>query len=311
MIYVHLGLPEEEATYLRNQVNDDQLRFGDELAEDERESQCRQAEIILGNPPPAWIRDSSSLRWLQLSSAGFGQYTGWAGQELPFTITNCAEIFGIPVAETALAGVLSLLRFIPTFVTDRQEAKWRGAAVRSQLGTLTGKRVLILGPGSIGGSFRKLLAGFNCRVETMGNRSRADFYTLGELDDRLPEADVVMAALPDTEVTKGMFDAARIQRMSSTCIFVNVGRGSLVDEAALIERLRADELGGAVLDVTRHEPLPPGDPLWQAPRTILTQHSGGGAQDEHRRIVDRFLDNLEHFKAGRELDYQVDLARGY
>ncbi|MGB3799506.1 MAG: D-2-hydroxyacid dehydrogenase [Lewinella sp.] len=311
MIYVYLSLPSEELAYLREQVGNNNLWIGEDLPEGERKDHCRRAEIVLGNPPPEWIRESSKLRWLQLSSAGFGQYTQWAGEDLPFTVTNCAEIFGIPVAETALAGALSLLRYIPTFVLDRQPPNWRGAAVRPQLGTLSNKRVLILGSGSIGGTFRQLLSGFNCQVETMGNRSKADFYTLDELDARLPEADVVMCALPDTAETRGMFDASRIRRMASGCIFVNVGRGSLVDEATLLTQLRAGKLGGAVLDVTRSEPLPADDPLWQAPRTILTQHSGGGAQDEHRRIVDRFLENLKRYQTDQPLAYRVDLDRGY
>ncbi len=285
--------------------------FAQDIHPDDRKASCQQARIILGNPPVDWIQNSEALEWMQLSSAGFGEYTPLADVDINFTITNSAGLFGTPVAETALAGILALLRYLPTFVLDREQQHWRGAAVRPELGTLTGKSVLVLGSGSIGGTFRKLLTGFECEVATMGNRHGADFYTLEELDQRLPGADVVMAALPETEATRDMFTEQRLRRLSATCIFANVGRGSLVDETALIKQLVSNQLGGAVLDVTRNEPLTNDDPLWSAPRTILTQHSGGGAQDEKLRIVQRFAHNLKLYQAGKPLDYIVDLGRGY
>ncbi|PPK85888.1 phosphoglycerate dehydrogenase-like enzyme [Neolewinella xylanilytica] len=311
MIYVHFHLSREEANYLSDRIGQRSVAFAAGESEDEQQRMCRDAEIILGNPPVAWLRDVGDLRWMQLSSAGFRPYTALADEKVSFQITNCAGLFGTPVAETALAGILALLRRIPTFVRDQEQRHWRGAAIRPELGTLSGKRVIVLGSGSIGGRFRQLLDGFDCRVATMGNHNVADFHTLRELDARLPEADVVMAALPDTEATRDMFDAPRLSLLSSTCIFANVGRGNLVDEQALLARLVDGTLGGAVLDVTRNEPLGQNDPLWKAPRTVLTQHSAGGAQDERRRIIDRFLHNLARYDRGRQLDYSVDLHRGY
>ncbi len=311
MIYVKLPLPPAELAYLRQEVPGEELTLEQELRPADRASAARGAEIIFGNVPVDWLSDAPDLRWVQLSSAGFTPYSALAGRELSFTITNSAGIFGTPVAETALAGILALLREIPTFVEDKSRVHWRGAAIRPELGTLSGKRVLILGHGSIGGTFRQLLGGFSCSVETMGRRGGADFDTPEALDERLPHADVVVAALPETEETIQLFDARRMQLLSPNCILVNVGRGSLIDEVTLLAMLHADRLRGAVLDVTAREPLPADDPLWTAPRTLLTQHSAGGADNEHRRLVDRFLHNLRRYRAAQSLEYVVNLGRGY
>ena len=311
MLYVHLPLLSEEVAYLKDEVGDLQLHLAQDHTEAENRTACEGATVVLGNPPPPWLLEGNKLRWVQLSSAGFGQYTELAGRELSFTITNSAGLFGVPVAETALAGILALMRGLPALIHDKAQRKWEGTELRPHLSTLSGKRVVVLGTGSIGGTFRRLLEGFNCAVESMGRHDDADFRGLEELDARLPAADVVVATLPDTEQTRNMFDRRRIARLSNTCIFVNVGRGSLVDEAALRERLSEGTLGGAVLDVTRDEPLADDDPLWAAPRTILTQHSGGGAQEENRKIIDRFLGNYALFREGKPLEHRVDLHRGY
>ena len=119
------------------------------------------------------------------------------------------------------------------------------------------------------------------------------------------------AALPDTEATRGLLNAARIQRFKPSALFVNVGRGSLVEEAALIVALREDRLRGAVLDVTRREPLPPDDPLWSSPRTILTQHTSGASDREISDTIDFFGQNLARYREGKPLMNVVDWSRGY
>ncbi|WP_116124923.1 D-2-hydroxyacid dehydrogenase [Lewinella sp. IMCC34183] len=310
-LYIDLSLSAADAAYLRQRVTADELIFGQELPEDEREAAARRAEVIMGGPPVAWLRNNTVLRWLHLSSAGFNAYVGLADAEPAFTVTNSAGLFGTPVAETAVAGVLALLRGIPKFVELKDRRKWRGAEVRPELGKLSGRYAILLGHGSIGGTLATMLAGFGCRVETMGRTGDATFHTNEELDVRLPKADLVVATLPETDETINLFDARRLELLSPDCIFVNVGRGSLVDEAALLQLLHAGRIGGAVLDVTRAEPLADDDPLWSAPRTLLTQHSAGGAADEKRVLVDGFLDNLARYRDGKPLAHVVDLDRGY
>ncbi|MBB4080987.1 phosphoglycerate dehydrogenase-like enzyme [Lewinella aquimaris] len=313
MLYIKLHLSPDEIDYLRSATKGEPLHLEQDLPEPERQAAFRTADIVLGNPPVDWLATNKKLQWVQLSSAGFQAYTVLHDRDLSFSLTNCAGIFGTPVAETAVAGIMALLRGIPTFVDDKRGKHWRGAAIRPHLGKLTGSTVIILGHGDIGGTICQLLGGFGCEVATMGHRegTGADFYTREELDARLPAADIVIAALPETKETVQFFDADRLSLLSKECILVNVGRGSLIDETSLLKLLRAGRIGGAVLDVTGSEPLPPDDPLWDAPRTILTQHSAGGASDENRRIIDRFVGNLKRYRKGEPLEYLVDLKRGY
>jgi phosphoglycerate dehydrogenase-like enzyme len=170
--------------------------------------------------------------------------------------------------------------------------------------------VLLLGGGSVCTRVRELLAQFRCTFAVFA-RTSGDIHTAGELDAALPKADIVCAALPDTEATRGLLDAARIQRFKRGALFVNVGRGSLVDEAALIAALREDRLRGAVVDVTQREPLPPADPLWGSPRTILTQHTSGASDREIPDTIAFFGQNLARYRAGEPLMNVIDWSKGY
>jgi phosphoglycerate dehydrogenase-like enzyme len=135
--------------------------------------------------------------------------------------------------------------------------------------------------------------------------------TRAELDRALPEADIVVGCLPDTPDTRGLLDRRRLGLLPAHAVLVNVGRGSLVDEAALTEALLQGRVGGAVLDVTREEPIPPSHPLWSCPRTLLLQHTGGGYGEELLDKARLFLTNLAAFESGAPLRNVANLARGY
>jgi phosphoglycerate dehydrogenase-like enzyme len=168
-----------------------------------------------------------------------------------------------------------------------------------------------MGGGTIGSQTRLLLEAFACHVKTFARSSSADINTLPELDKELAQADIVIASLPHTPLTDTLLDAQRLAKFKQGAIFVNVGRGTLVDELALIAGLQSGAIGGAVLDVTRQEPLLADHPLWQTPNTILLQHSGGGYD---REIVDKtrfFLENLERYRSDKPLINIVDFERGY
>ena len=159
---------------------------------------------------------------------------------------------------------------------------------------------------------RCCLAPFECEIISYApNASDAKIHTPDELDQALPRCDVVVASMPETPSTIGLFSAARFGRFKRGAIFVNIGRGSCADEAVLVAGLQNGHLGGAVLDVTIKEPLPTDHPLWSAPNCILTQHSGGGSWDEHDRKPPRFLENLRRYESGEPLLGVVNWARGY
>jgi phosphoglycerate dehydrogenase-like enzyme len=157
---------------------------------------------------------------------------------------------------------------------------------------------------------REVLQPFDCSF-TVYARTSGDLNTPAELDQALPHADIVCAALPDLPETNGLINKERVDRFKPGAIFTNVGRGSLVDEPALIAALHAGRLGGAVLDVTCREPLPPDDPLWGSPRTILTQHTAGGWTTVVLRRLSVFGENLARYRAGKPLHNVVDWKRGY
>ncbi len=127
----------------------------------------------------------------------------------------------------------------------------------------------------------------------------------------MAKADVVISSVPEAKGTIGVFDRARLALFKSSALFINVGRGSVVDEEALADALHNHEIGGAMVDVTMKEPIPETHPLWNAPNTILTQHSGGGTSDEIDRKIEVFSANLAHYRSGEPLEGIVDFERGF
>lgn len=266
------------------------------------------AAIMFGNPDVEVVAANRALRWLQLGSVGFGEYLGldWSRLAGVAQVTNLAGFFSDPVAETALAGILALRRGIDRLTLLRTRGEWLGDPVREVLGLVTGARVVLFGRGAINGRLAELLSPFHCNIATFGRDFAAD-----ALDAALARADIVVATVPHSPDTAGLFNAVRISRIKQGATFCNLGRGSLVDEAALAAALTSGRLAGAVIDVTRDEPLPAGHAFWTTPNTILTQHSGGGTADEVDRKVDWFLDNLARFRECRPLSGTIDFARGY
>lgn len=270
------------------------------------------ADVALGNPRAAWVAEAPRLRWLQLASVGIDGYLGldWPVLGRRLTVTNLGDLFAGSVAESCLAGVLALHRGIDELAVLRTRGTWAQSAVRPRLRLLSGSRVLVLGRGSIARRFAELLGPFGCRVSHFA-RGSGDIRTPAELDERLPGFDVVVGLLPGTPATDRLLDARRLALMRPGAVLVNAGRGSLVDEEALVRELSSGRLGGAVLDVTGQEPLPAGHPLWSCPNVILTQHTAGGSTDESARVVDLFADNLLRFGAGEPLRNPVRWTRGF
>ncbi|UVK54608.1 D-2-hydroxyacid dehydrogenase [Mesorhizobium sp. AR02] len=270
------------------------------------DADCHSA-IVFGNPEPDKIAANQNLRWLQLESVGFGEYAGldWKCGHGKTLVTNLAGFFADPVAESALAGILALYRGIDRLVLLQAGKQWLGDPLRTRLRLLRGARVVLLGYGAINRRLAELLAPFGCAITPITRDEVAG------LDKALADADLVVCTAPATSATAGLFDASRLARMKVGAIFCNFGRGSILDEDALADALEQGRLGGAVIDVTRDEPLPAGHRFWTCPNIILTQHSGGGTTDELDRKIDVFLANLARFRAGAPLEGVVDFSRGY
>ncbi|MBE2275550.1 MAG: D-2-hydroxyacid dehydrogenase [Rhodobacteraceae bacterium] len=300
-IAVHIPLSEAQKHRLSAGAPGTTFRY---LARDEPSD----APVVFGNPTPAAVAANPRLRWLQLGSVGFGEYLplDWRRPQGTAVVTNLAGFFADPVAETALAGILALCRGIDRLGDLRRARRWVGDAIRAEITTLSGESVVLFGRGAINGRLADLLVPFGCAIASFGRD-----WTAPALDRALAQAGVVVATVPHTPLTENLFDAARIARMRPGAIFCNLGRGSLVEEAALAAALESGRLGGALIDVTRDEPPAADHPFWTTPNTILTQHSGGGTRDEVDRKIDWFLDNLRQFRQGGPLRGEISLDRGY
>ena len=308
-IFVSNALNEAEKEQLLAEGLDDVFFLHNEFDDnDEPHEEFLESNICFGNVPPSWLAVNPNLEWIQLISVGFGEYLNlnWEKLSLQIRMTNLAGFFAEPVAQSMLAGLLAIYRGIEQLTLLKESVKWVGDPIRENLKTLGNSKVLLFGYGSINQRFSKLIEPFGCQVNHLDDQS-----TLDELDQILPSADVVISTVPETSRTRGIFDKTRLKRFKQEAVFMNFGRGSVVDEYALIEILMQKRIRGAVIDVTMDEPLPENHGLWKCPNTIITQHSGGGTADEVPRKIEWFGDNLKRFRNGEALQGIVDFGRGY
>jgi glyoxylate/hydroxypyruvate reductase len=313
-IYIHDVLGESDRDFLYNFCEGDDCWFSRASAsEAERRGALHASEVAFGYCPVDWLHDASDLQWMQVPGVGFDQYLPLAaGGTPPFAITNMRGVFKDCVAETCLGGILALNRGIKKLSEWQVTQSWEKDALRPHLRTLRGARVLVLGTGAIGKQFGALVEGLGAEVTYFGkNCPPADIAGEESLDSVLPDMDVVAAFLPDTPRTRNLFDGKRIALLGKEALFVNAGRGSLVNEDALLVALDGGRLRGAVLDVTREEPLPVSSALWSNDKVLLTQHTAGGHRDELHLAIAYFGENLERFRNGLALTNSVDWQKGY
>jgi len=305
------GLDPVQKARLSRALSGHTVIFADALAtNDERRWAVSGAEVVFGNVPAPWLADAADLRWVQLDSAGADAYLGVnLGRASPVTLTNLGDFYGRAVSEAALAGILAFYRRLPPLLAAQRARRWVKPEVEPGIGRLHGAQVVILGAGSIGGRLAGLLRAFECPVQCFARRSpAAGLHTLAELDAALPGADLLINTLPHAPETVNLLDGPRLARLPDSALLVNMGRGSAVDETALVAALDAGRLAGAVLDVTAQEPLPPSSPLWTHPRVILTQHTGGRFPGEADAKIDVFVANFGRFVQGHALHSRVQLA---
>lgn len=312
-IYAELSMnPAERALLSDVATGHDLWMAAPEVLAASDETACSEAEIIFGAVSACQLAKARRLRWLQLPSAGVSAYTtfDWTALEGRVVCTNLRGVFDEPVAQTTLAGILAHYRGLEHLQRLQAAHAWQKLQVRPGLKVLREAHVLMLGGGAIAGRVRELLGAFGCTF-TVYARTSGDIRTTEELEVALPQADIVVAALPETPLTVGLLDGDRIGRMKKGALFVNVGRGSLADEQALAEALRSGRLGGAVLDVTCEEPLSPASVLWDVRNLLLTQHTSAGSDQEVADTIRLFGENLARYVAQEPLLNVVDWKRGY
>jgi glyoxylate/hydroxypyruvate reductase len=315
LVFTNVPLQSWQRARLVGQLGGDDVHYGDpvQFTSAARDAFIR-SEVAFGWCPPQLLAEAPRLRWLQLDSAGCEPYLDldWRLLSQRITVTNLRGLFSVQVAETAVGGALALFRGLGQLAVLQHARTWRSEELREGLRTLSGASVLVIGEGAIGRAIKDRLAAFGCLVTTFGTQSSgADLVSMQQLDRALSAADLAFLSLPLTPSTRGVIDRRRLAMLAPSAVLVNVGRGGLIDEPALIEQLHAGRLGGAVLDVTDVEPLPAEHPLWSTPNVILTQHSAGGSDDEITRKLDIFLENLKLYRSRAPLRNVVDWAKGY
>jgi len=308
------GLNEAQRRRLHAGLAGHLVCFLDGLPEADQRRGLAGAEVVFGNVPPAWLEQAPKVRWVQLDSAGVQAYVSFNGarSSAPIAFTHLRDFYGWAVAEAAVAGILAFYRQLPRLLAAQRERRWVKPEVEPAIGQLRGARVVILGAGAIGRRLAAVLEPFGCEVQFFARRTQAaQLHTRAELDARLASTDVLVNTLPQTPQTVGLLDRDRLWRLPPTALLVNVGRGSVLHEGALVEALDSGRLAGAVLDVTAVEPLPRESPFWLHPRVILTQHTAGRFPRETDEKLTRFLANFDRYQRGERLADEVDMARGY
>lgn len=274
-------------------------------------AQAGSCPVWLAQPDLAvpLLRQGLRPDWLQSTWAGITPLLG-AGLPRDYRLSRAVGIFGQPMAEYVLTYLLAQRRRVLVRLASQVEQRWDSQAPPS----LRGCRVLLVGAGDIGMEVARLLAPFGVELRGIARQPRpiapfAEVHGLEALAEQVAWADCLVNLLPDTPATRDLYDAALFARMRGEALFINCGRGVAVVEADLVAALRAEQLAGAVIDVCREEPLPPGHPFWDAPRLLLTGHSS--APTEPAAMARLFLDNLQRYRTGGELRGTVDFVRGY
>lgn len=265
------------------------------------------ADIAYGQPDPQVIRESANLKWVHLDSAGYEKYDTaemrTALHARGGTLTNSSSVYNEPCAQHLLAMMMSLARRLPQSVAVQNgDRSWPMMELRADAYLLNGQTALLLGFGAIARRLTELLAPFQMKMIGVRRQKTSDgkaqMITEPELNQYLPLADHVIDILPANPTTRGFVDAETFGRMKPGAIFYNIGRGSTVDQEALLSALVSGKLAAAYLDVTDPEPLPPDHPLWTAPNCHITSHTAGGHIGERERLVNHFLNNLNLFVSG-------------
>jgi phosphoglycerate dehydrogenase-like enzyme len=266
------------------------------------------------------LKDAKKLKWIHSTAAGVAQLMYPELREAGILVTNPSGVFSVPMAEHAMGLILALARNFPDSVRQQDKAIWSQQELWDKpqhLAELNGQVLLIVGYGSIGRELAKRAKAFGMRVwgvTRSGEGERAHVEKIlpaAKLHEALPEADYVMISAPETAETKHLIGAAELAKVKRGARLINAGRGSLLDEAALICALKTGALGGAAIDVAETEPLPADSPLWKAPNLFITPHTSALSDRLWIRQTALLVDLLERWFDGREMFNQVDLTRGY
>lgn len=265
---------------------------------------------------PALAAAAPDLKWFASYYAGVDPLLKTKALRPDTLLTNGSGAYGVTIAEHMVMVTLMMLRRYPEYRQFVQEKQFRSDLM---IGSIYGATIVICGTGDIGSRFAQRLRSF-CPAKIIGvNRSGRkaegfdEIHPISQLDEVLPQADILALTLPGTPETDDLISAQRIARMKEGAYLINAGRGNSVDQDALIDALHTGKLAGAALDVFRQEPVPENDPAWNTPNLLFTPHCSGKMTMAYTRdtLVDSFCENLQRFQRGLPLNHLVDPELGY
>ena len=260
----------------------------------------------------AWS-SAKSLRWVHVAGAGVDRviFEDLAASDV--VVTNSRGVFDEPMAEYVLGLVILFAKDFATTLRMQQQRRWR----HRETMRVAGQHALVVGTGPIGRAIGRKLNAAEMKVSGLGRTKRTNDPDFGEvspmseLRQALGEADYVVLAAPLTEETTGMIDSVGLAAMKPTARLINVGRGPLVVQNDLVEALRHRRIAGAALDVFEDEPLPTSSPLWEMPQVVVSPHMSGDVIGWRDELVTLFIENLERYRAEKQLVNVVDKRLGY
>ena len=273
---------------------------------------------VLWSVEPEWLESAPGLRWIHVGGAGVEGLPLAEIRRHGAILTNSSGVHVPNIPEHVLALLLAFARRLPQLLSAQRDRRWRDTETHAEVFEVSGQTLLLVGMGDIGLATGERAAALGMEVTGFRRRSgqpTPEFvtrvYWQEELHEALGNADHVLVSLPLTPATRGLIDAEALAAMRPGAFLYNVGRGPVVDQAALEAALAEGLLGGAGLDVTDPEPLPPESPLWAMENVIITAHTSGASPRFWDRAIELVVENVRRFRAGEELVNRVDLDAGY
>lgn len=297
----------EPLELLRREAPDVELTVGEE-AENLREA-AASAEAVLLGPRSGRVltelwRELAGARWIHTLSAGVDTLPFDLLRRSDVVVTSSRGLYADALAEFAVGAMLWFAKDLPRLIRNQQRRQWEPYTVER----LEGRTVGIIGYGGIGQAVGRRASALGMRVLAVRRRQEFGDPTLDEV---IAASDDLVLCTPLTPSTYRLLSRERIAAMKPGAVFVNVGRGATVDEAALVDALRERRIRGAALDVFEAEPLPPEHPLWTLDNVLLSPHTADHTSDSHTRAMQFFIENLRRFRAGESLDNVVDKEEQY
>lgn len=274
--------------------------------------QVKDANVIIGNIPVEILKNIPDLEFVQLNSAGINGYSDNPDFPKNVSLANAAGAYGVAISECILADILTLMKHIPSYIQNQSNHKWKD---EGKVKSIYNSQILVLGLGDIGKEFSKRAYAMGAHITGIKRniKDKPEYVdklcTMDSLYEELEKANIIVSSLPESKSTYHLFDKEALTHVKKQPIFVNVGRGSLIDSSVLEKALKENIFSGAYIDVTDSEPLPKEDELWNLNNLIITPHVTGGYHLEEtlNRIVEISATNIQKYCEGKEIINKVNL----